>query len=185
MIRVNAPAAESADQCDWLSGLFARPVTVPHTGPPIEAEDLDDAVGALRSRGLRVSSARRLVLAALFAAREPLSAEQIAGGLEGRVPRSDLASVYRNLETLEELGLVRHFHLGHGAGLYALAGAGEREYVVCDSCRAIQAVEPGELDEVRDLVGQRFSLAPSFTHFPIVGLCHDCRGNGVTGGDPR
>jgi Fe2+ or Zn2+ uptake regulation protein len=159
-------------------------VTAPHTGPPIEAQDVDEAVGALRARGLRVSAARRLVLEALFNAGEPVSADRIAGGLEGRVPRSDLASVYRNLETLEELGLVRHFHLGHGPGMYALGAEGDREYLVCQSCRHVHAAEPAELDDVRDLVRTRFALAPRFSHFPMVGLCRECRG-GLGGGDPR
>ena len=44
-----------------------------------------------------------------------------AGGLGGRLPASDLGSVYRNLEALERAGLVRHVHAGHGAGRYALA----------------------------------------------------------------
>ena len=107
------------------------------TGPSLDAPDLDSAVDALRARGLRVSAARRLVLEALYAADGPITAEQIADGLAGRLPRSDLASVYRNLETLEEVGLVRHFHLGHGPGLYAPSGAGEREYLVCDSCSTV------------------------------------------------
>jgi Fur family ferric uptake transcriptional regulator len=153
-------------------------VTVPRTAPPLAAPDLDAAVGALRGRGLRVSAARRLVLAALYATDEPLSAERIAAGLEGRLPRSDLASVYRNLEMLEAVGLVRHFHLGHGPGLYAHAGE-EREYLMCDSCRSIRAVEPAELDAVRTLIGQRFGLAARFQHFPIVGLCRQCRSTGL------
>ena len=70
-------------------------VTAPHTGPALAAPDLDAAVSALRARGLRVSSARRLVLECLYAAGEPLSAERISGGLEGRFPISDLASNYR------------------------------------------------------------------------------------------
>src|ERR1700710_2375475 len=49
----------------------------------------------------------------------PVTVEELADGLGGRVPRSDAASTYRNLETLEDLGLVRHMHLGHGAGRYA------------------------------------------------------------------
>jgi len=149
-------------------------LTAPHTGPPLAAPNLDAAVSALRARGLRVSSARRLVLGSLYEAREPVSAERIAGGLDGRLPVSDLASVYRNLETLEELGLVRHFHLGHGPGLYAPAGE-EREYLVCESCHALQAVEPNELDEVRDVIRKGFGFSARFTHFPIVGLCPACR----------
>lgn len=149
-------------------------LTLPHRGPPLPAPDLDSAVAALRDRGLRVSSARRLVLEAFFGSREPISAERIASGLDGRLPSSDLASVYRNLETLERMGLVRHFHLGHGPGLYALAGD-EREYLVCERCHELQAVEPFELDGVRGLVDEAFGLRASFRHFPIVGLCARCR----------
>jgi Fur family transcriptional regulator, ferric uptake regulator len=149
-------------------------VTLPHTGPPIAAADVDAAVDALRAHGLRVSAARRLVLEALYAAAAPISAEQIADGLAGRLPRSDLASVYRNLETLEEVGLVRHRHLGHGPGLYSHAGLDEREYLVCDSCRAVMTVDRREMDPVRNLIQKRFGYQARFSHFPILGLCADC-----------
>ena len=154
-------------------------MTAPQTGPPLDASDMAAAVEALRSRGLRVSSARRLVLEALFAADGPISADQIAHGLAGRLPSSDLASVYRNLETLEVVGLVRHFHLGHGPGLYGLSGPAEREYLVCASCRTVRAVEPDELDRVRSLIKREFGYDASFAHFPIVGVCADCAREGV------
>ncbi len=83
--------------------------------------DLDEAIEAVRHSGLRLTSARRLVLEALLKAGGPISAEEIADGLGGRMTQSDIASVYRNLETLEEIGLIHHLHLGHGPGLYALA----------------------------------------------------------------
>ena len=149
-------------------------MTAPHTGPSLEAPDVESAVDALRARGMRISSARRLVLEALYAADAPISAEQIADGLAGRLPRSDLASVYRNLETLEQVGLVRHCHLGHGPGLYMPAGAREREYLVCDSCNAVTAVEPSEMEAVRKLIHERFGYEARFSHFPILGLCADC-----------
>ena len=148
-------------------------MTASHTGPALAAPTLDAALGVLRAHGLRASSARRLVLEALFAADDPVSAERIAAGLDGRLPRSDLASVYRNLETLEALGLIRHFHLVHGPGLYALAGR-RREYLVCERCGAIRPVMPGALDDVRSVVERRFGLRPSFGHYPLVGLCEDC-----------
>ena len=94
-------------------------MTASHAGAALPAHDVDAAIAAMRSRGLRVSAARRLVLEALFAAEGPVTADEIADGLGGRVPVSDLGSTYRNLETLEEIGLVRHVHLGHGPGRYA------------------------------------------------------------------
>jgi Fur family transcriptional regulator, ferric uptake regulator len=152
-------------------------MTAPGTGPSLDAPDLDSAIDALRASGLRVSAARRLVLEALYGADGPVTAEQVAGGLAGRLPSSDLASVYRNLETLEEIGLVRHFHLGHGAGLYAPAGVGEREYLVCSSCGAVRAVEPDEMEPVRAEIRARFGYEAHFGHFPVLGVCPDCEGS--------
>ena len=149
-------------------------MTIPHHPPPLEAPSVAAAVDLLRSRGLRVSSARRLVIEALFAAERPLTAEEIAAGLEGWLPASDLASVYRNLDTLEKLGLVQHFHAGHGPGLYALAATDELEFVTCERCGAVEAVPPGRLDAARALIERETGYRPRFTHFPLVGTCPAC-----------
>lgn len=143
--------------------------------PAAGAADLASAVAALRARGLRVSAARRLLLAGLFAAERPVTAEELAGGLSGRLPDSDLASTYRNLETLEQLGLVRHVHLGHGPGLYAPAGRDEAEYALCGKCRAFRALEPGEAERLRAAVVAITGHEPRFGHFPLVGVCARCR----------
>ena len=50
-------------------------MTVPHHTSPLAAPSVEAAVALLRARGLRVSSARRLVIEALFAAERPLTAE--------------------------------------------------------------------------------------------------------------
>ncbi len=136
--------------------------------------DFDSAVATLRDYGVRMSAARRLILSALYAADGPLSAEQIAAGVGGRVPVSDVASAYRNLEMLERLGVVRHVHLGHSPALYAIATHGEQEYLTCERCAAFSVVSPRELDEVRRVIRARFGYAASFAHFPIVGLCAGC-----------
>jgi Fur family ferric uptake transcriptional regulator len=137
-------------------------------------EDLESAIALMRDRGLRVSAARRLVVEALLAADGPMSAEQISEGIGGRVPASDIASVYRNLQAFEDIGLVRHVHLGHGPGLHALAVAGEREYLTCERCADYRAVVPQELDAVREMIERQFGYRASFIHFPIVGLCSSC-----------
>ena len=149
--------------------MTASPLT-----PLVHVESVEAAEAALRKRGLRVSAARRIVLAALFHAGRPLSAEAIADGVQGHVPRSDLASVYRNLETLEALGLVRHMHLGHGPGLYALTRDTELEYLVCDACGTVVALEAGEFDDVRTLIREQHGFVAEFRHFPLVGLCASC-----------
>jgi Fur family transcriptional regulator, ferric uptake regulator len=148
-------------------------MSVPSNAPAVGATSVAHAVNALRARGLRLSSARRVLLEALFAAGRPLTAEELAGGDGGRVPPSDLASVYRNLETLETLGLACHVHLGHGPGRWHPAGA-PHEFVICERCDAVQALAPDALHGVRAAVRAAVGYEPRFTHFPLAGLCPAC-----------
>jgi len=145
-----------------------------HPTRPVVARDAGAAVAALRAHGLRVSTARRVVLDALFAADGPVSAEALAAGLGGRFPASDLASVYRNLDTLESIGLVRHVHLGHGAGLYALVGHHEHANAACERCGRHAVVEPAGLARIQAAVSAACGYEASFDHFAIVGLCPPC-----------
>ncbi len=145
-----------------------------HQADVAVVEDLESAVALMRERGMRVSAARRLVVEALLAADGPMSAEQISEGIGGRVPSSDIASVYRNLQAFEDIGLVRHVHLGHGPGLHALAVTGEREYLTCERCADYRAVLPADMDAVRELIERQFGYRASFIHFPIIGLCAGC-----------
>jgi Fur family ferric uptake transcriptional regulator len=149
-------------------------MTVSPDRAPVVVADLEEAIDAVRASGLRLTAARRLVLEALLAARGPISAEDIADGLGGRMTQSDIASVYRNLETLGGLGLVRHFHAGHGPGRYVLESRADREYLACESCGAVESVEPTALDGVRDAVRELSGFEARFSHFPIVGLCSGC-----------
>jgi Fur family transcriptional regulator, ferric uptake regulator len=137
--------------------------------PRLAFSGLADAIEALRARGLRLTTPRRLVLEALFSADGPVSAEHVATAL-----KLDVTSVYRNLETLEEHGLARHVHLGHGPGLYELVGRGEREFLSCERCGGVRALTPEQLDPVREQIKHLFGYEARFTHFAIVGLCPDC-----------
>jgi Fur family ferric uptake transcriptional regulator len=118
---------------------------------------------------MRLSTARRIVLEALFAADGPVSAQQLSRELA-----VDTTSIYRNLELLERHGLVRHVHLGHGPGLYVLAGRQELEYLYCEHCQKVTPVAVEDLEPVRRQIKQKFGYEARFTHFAIVGVCEQC-----------
>jgi Fur family ferric uptake transcriptional regulator len=136
---------------------------------PLSFDSVEEAIRAVRDRGMRLSTPRRLVLEALFAADGPVSAPELSQQLA-----LDTTSVYRNLELLERHGLVRHVHLGHGAGLYVLVGRGQQEYLYCERCGAVTRVAVEDLDPVREQIRTRFGHHARFTHFAIVGLCERC-----------
>jgi Fur family transcriptional regulator, ferric uptake regulator len=142
-------------------------MTAPHRTQPLPAATVLAAVTRLRAHGLRVSAARRQVIEALFAADGPATAEEIARD-------GDLASVYRNLDTLEEIGLVRHFHVGHGPGLYALTGRAGPGYAACEQCGSHRAIPHDVLERVIASVREAIGYETRLSHFPIVGRCPDC-----------
>lgn len=147
-------------------------MTVAPDVPALPVADPVAALQALRSSGLRISTPRRLVVQALFASDGPVTAAELAQRLS-----LDESSVYRNLEVLEQHGLARHVHLGHGPGLYELAGRERREFLYCEGCGRVTVLGPHDLDDVRAQLRDRFGLTARFAHFPIVGLCADCAGS--------
>jgi Fur family transcriptional regulator, ferric uptake regulator len=144
-------------------------MTAPPDTPPQVFADLEDAIRALRDSGLRLSTPRRLVLEALYAADGPVSAAHL-----GRTLSLEESSVYRNLELLEQRGLIRHLHLGHSPGLYFLARERQVEYLYCERCAKVTAVSPERLDPIRDRIARDFGYTPRFTHFAIVVICAAC-----------
>jgi Fur family ferric uptake transcriptional regulator len=151
-------------------------MTVAPRTTPLVFSSIEDVAEALRREGGRLTTPRRLVLQALFAAGTLVTAERIAAGTDTGVAL-DLSSVYRNLEKLEELGVVQHIHIGHGPGVYGLLCEGEREYLVCESCGRVTPADAEQLDRVREEIRRQFGYEARFTHFPIHGRCADCSGS--------
>jgi Fur family ferric uptake transcriptional regulator len=137
-------------------------------------EAVDEVFGELRRTGHRVTAAARLVVEALFRADGPISAEHIARGQGEHAVALEMTSVYRNLERLQQLGVVSHVHVGHGRGLYVLSRGRDCEYLVCDRCGRVTAVDPAALDPVRERVREAFGYDARFSHFPVHGYCQSC-----------
>ena len=129
----------------------------------------------VRATGKRMTMQRRLVLEALQRARHHITAEEIATRIRARHPQIDPSTVYRNLETLEQIGLVRHIHFGHGAGRYVLSARAERGYVWCQCCGAIEPLSAGTQAALRGVIVAQTSYDARFTHFPVAGRCAGCR----------
>jgi len=132
---------------------------------PTRATSVGAAVDALRAHGLRITTQRRVLLEALYAAEQPLTAEALAGD-------ADLASAYRNLDAFESVGLVRHLHLGHGPGRFALRERGA--WAACEACGRHAPLPAAALGRLRLLVREATGLDAGFEHFPLLGLCPEC-----------
>jgi Fur family ferric uptake transcriptional regulator len=149
-------------------------MTLAPLSPVLRPTTLEAALAAVRARGMRASSARRLLLTALAATDRPIPAEAIARGFDGRVPPSDIASVYRNLDALEEVGIVRRLRAAHGAAVYVLARPDDAGYLACDGCGEVRRVDRASLAAVRAAVRAALGWEASFMEAPMAGLCPAC-----------
>src|SRR5947209_1307533 len=104
----------------------------------------------LHARGLRMTPQRQLVLDAVRELRHA-TPEQVCHQVQELAPTVNIPTVYRSLELLEELGLVRHTHLGHGAPVYS-AQAHEHVHLACHRCGRTTEVDTELLAPVADRV---------------------------------
>ena len=130
--------------------------------------DAADLATRLRERGMRMTPQREQVLAAVRSL-EHATPEQISDRLDD----VDVTTVYRTLELLEELGLVRHAHLGHGAPSYRPA-EDEHIHVVCHSCGAVSDAEASLVEPLARRLSADRGFVVDRAHFTVFGRCRNC-----------
>lgn len=136
-------------------------------------EGVEDVLALVRSKGGRATASRRILLEVLFEAPEHLTAEELTRAVQERAPDVHLSTVYRNLEELEELGVVAHTHLGHGPATYQLASLAHAHFL-CEHCgRSFEA--PDELFAGLAVAArERLGFAIDPRHFAVLGRCREC-----------
>lgn len=128
--------------------------------------------GTLHERGLRMTPQRQLVLDAV---RElgHATPEQVCNHVQATAPAVNITTVYRTLDLLEELGVVRHAHLGHGAPTYS-EQRHRHLHLVCHRCGRVDEASAELLSDVarRTLAELGFHL--DATHVALSGTCAGC-----------
>ncbi len=133
----------------------------------------EDVYALLRDGGGRITQGRRAVIETLIAAGRRLTADELVEAVRTGWPGVNESTVYRTLDSLERLGVVRHTHLGHGAAHWQLFND-NRHFLLCENCGAVADVPASWLrpliDRIRDERG--FELATH--HFALSGHCAAC-----------
>ena len=97
----------------------------------------------LREHGFRITPQRQLVLEAVERLRHG-TPEEILVEVQRTASGVNLSTVYRTLEVLEDVGLVTHAHIGHGAPTYHAVDEHMHIHLVCDLCSKVSSV-PAEV----------------------------------------
>jgi Fur family transcriptional regulator, ferric uptake regulator len=134
-----------------------------------------DWTAELRSRGYRLTPQRQLVLEAVREL-DHSTPDAIAAAVKQRSPAVNVSTVYRTLDLLEELGLVTHTHLGHGAPTYHAADASDHVHLVCHQCGHVIAVERGVVAALAGTLRDQHGFEMDMSHCVVHGTCASCGG---------
>ena len=133
----------------------------------------DDLATRLREQGLRLTPQRQLILKAVEEL-EHATPDEVLAHVRGQASAVNASTVYRTLEVLEELGLVRHTHLSDRAPTYHSVSDHEHFHLVCRNCRAVVSVDPEVIAPLTARLQTDHSFIVDVGHLTVFGTCKEC-----------
>ncbi|GEM_PF-314252 len=128
----------------------------------------------LRRLGVRVTPQRLFVLDALEHGGGHMTAEEIMQWAVQRYPALNLATVYRTLDLLIEVGLVAQMRLDTGVTTFELVGAAPHHHLICEHCGAITELDNSVFEALNAQVLARYGFQARPRHLALFGLCRKC-----------
>jgi Fur family ferric uptake transcriptional regulator len=128
----------------------------------------------LRQAGYRLTQPRLAVLQVLEEIDEGLSPEEVHQQGKTICASLGLVTVYRTLELLAELGLVRRVHSEQRCHSYASAGT-DRHHLICQECHRVTEFPCDGLDGLIEAVRQQTGYAITEHLLELSGVCPECQ----------
>lgn len=127
----------------------------------------------LRERGYRLTPQRELILNAVDALGHA-TPDEVLVEVRKHSDAVNVSTVYRTLEVLEELGLVRHAHLSDRAPTYHSVRDHEHFHLVCRNCHKVISVDPDVIKPLLARLDADYSFTVDVGHLTVFGTCEDC-----------
>ncbi len=127
----------------------------------------------LREHGFRITPQRQLVLEAVERLRHG-TPEEILVEVQRIASGVNLSTVYRTLEVLEDVGLVTHAHIGHGAPTYHAVDEHMHIHLVCDRCAKVTSVPADMASDFVARLNAEHGFVTDISHVSIHGWCLTC-----------
>ena len=134
----------------------------------------DELAARLRKEGYRLTPQRQFVLRAV----EKLghgTPDEVYAEVRSQSSAVNVSTVYRTLEVLEELGLVRHAHLSDRAPTYHSVTDHEHFHLVCRNCHTVISVDPDVVAPLAERLEREQGFVIDIGHLAVFGHCVECR----------
>ena len=127
----------------------------------------------LREKGYRLTPQRELILDAVDTLGHA-TPDEVLAEVRKKSSAINVSTVYRTLEVLEELGLVRHAHLTDRAPTYHSVRDHEHFHLVCRNCQQVISVGPDVLEPLRRRLDADHGFTVDVGHLTVFGTCKEC-----------
>lgn len=124
----------------------------------------------LKENKLKVTPGRLELLDVFEHAKKPLSVKDVSE----KLPKADKVTLYRNVESLENLGLLKQVRFSDTESLYELTSLGHHHHLVCKNCGKVSDVEGCKVSINAALLhGTGFSKITEHS-LEFFGICNSC-----------
>lgn len=134
---------------------------------------MSDFAERLRSSGKRLTTQRELILRAVDRLGHG-TPDEILAEVRQHSQAVNASTIYRNLEVLEELGLVRHAHLSDRAPTWHSVRGRDHFHLVCRNCERVSAVDAERAAGFVSTLRTELNFQPDIGHLTVFGTCVDC-----------
>ena len=148
----------------------------PATHPRDDPRAWESVRERLHDRGLRWTPQRRALMAVLAETEGHITGAELVERGRPRDPATIPSTVYRTLDVLEELGIVRHGHGPNGREEYHVLPGAVHGHLHCNACGASWEISTDEAAAVVASLDAERGFEVDLSHVTIVGRCRACRG---------
>jgi Fur family ferric uptake transcriptional regulator len=131
-------------------------------------------IDRLRAAGYKITPPRLAVLQVIEQNGEHLNTSEILQRAQAIYPAVGRATVYRTLELLTQLGIVRPIYLGENGPTYIWAEGGHH-HLVCSACGKVVDFQQCIADQMVQELTDRFGFAIESHLLEFYGLCKNCK----------
>lgn len=136
---------------------------------------LNNIQAALKQKGYRLTSSRQKIVQSLLDCGGHITADGLLEVIRETDKTVGRMTVYRTLELLSELGLIRPVYQGTGAAHYILLDGGHHHHLICSGCDAVIEFDECGLQDVGKLLAERFNFAIEGHLVEFYGRCQNCQ----------